>query len=117
MHFLIAGNIYFSRWIPFVLYIVLGISAALLWTTQGVYITLSASQHEKLNSLPVSSTRVFINGVFFSLFLLHQSAGTGIASLLFYFKFSSMMVFSLMTGFSLLGTITIILFKPTELPK
>ena len=113
----IAANIYFNRWALFITALLLGIGAALFWTAQGVFVTLSAKKYEELNNLPASTTRGFVNGVFFSIYLFHQMCGSAIASILFHLQYPTWIIFTVMTILAIAGVISLIFLPSIKIEK
>src|SRR3984957_17360138 len=105
----VACNIKYNIWILYITSFTLGLGASLLWTAQGVYVTLSTSQHEVINDLSPSSTRGFMNGVFFACFQVSFTLGSLIAAFLFRFKLRQWIIFTIMTVISGCGTLSLIL--------
>ena len=114
--FFIGSNIYFNRWILFISSFLVGLGAALLWTAQGVYVTVSTTNHEQINHLPSSSTRGFLNGIFFGIFALSLAIGNLIAAYLFRLQLAQWMIFTIMTAIAAIGTILMIFLRPVQIP-
>ncbi|CAF1179058.1 unnamed protein product [Adineta ricciae] len=115
--FFIAANIKYYPWMLYTSAFLLGLGAALLWTAQGVYVTLATNEHEQVNGLASSSTRGLINGIFLGLFYLHQTLGNLLMSLLFYSKLSQWIIFTIMTAIAGLGTFSLMCLRPMKMPK
>src|SRR5690242_7520638 len=64
----IAANIKYNTWTLYISAFLLGLGAALLWTAQGVYVTISTNKYEQVNNLAPSSKLGFMNGIFFGVF-------------------------------------------------
>ncbi len=110
-----ACNIKYNMWVLYVISLTLGIAGSVLWTAQGVYVTLSMSQHETLNNLNFSSTRGFMNGIFFGVFQLSQTLGTLVASFLFYLQLRQWIIFTIMTAICGCGTMSLFLLRPVHM--
>ncbi|CAF0859519.1 unnamed protein product [Rotaria sordida] len=93
----IASNIKYNRWTLYISGFLVGVGAALLWTAQGVYVTISTNKHEQVNNLVPSSTRGLMNGTFFGIFQLHQIIGNLLVSFLFHIKLDEWIIFTILT--------------------
>lgn len=112
----IASNIHYHRWTLYISSFLLGLGAALLWTAHGVYVTVSTSEHERVNHLPASSTRGVINGVFFGIFQLNLTVGNLLAAYLFHLKFKPWAVFTVMTILAVCATFSLIFLRGVKIP-
>ncbi|CAF1106539.1 unnamed protein product [Rotaria sordida] len=113
----IASNIKYNRWTLYISGFLVGVGAALLWTAQGVYVTISTNKHEQVNNLVPSSTRGLMNGTFFGIFQLHQIIGNLLVSFLFHIKLDEWIIFTILTSICGLGTFSLIFLRPVEIPK
>ena len=112
----IASNIYHHRWTLFVSSFLVGLGAALLWTAQGVYVTVSTNNHEQINGLPPSSTRGSLNGIFFGIFGLSLALGNLVASYLFHLQLAQWIIFSIMTSIAATGSLIMMFLRPVKIP-
>ncbi|CAF0866353.1 unnamed protein product [Rotaria sordida] len=113
----IASNIKYNRWTLYISGFLVGVGAALLWTAQGVYVTISTNKHEQVNNLVPSSTRGLMNGTFFGIFQLHQIIGNLLVSFLFHIKLEQWIIFTILTSICGLGTFSLIFLRPVEISK
>ena len=113
----IASNIHYHRWTLYLSSFLLGLGAALLWTAHGVYVTVSTSEHERVNHLPASSTRGLVNGVFFGIFQLNLTVGNLLAAWLFYLEFKPWAVFTVMTILAACGSLSLIFLRGVNIPR
>lgn len=112
----IAANIRFNVWMLYVSVSLVGVSAALLWTSQGVYVALSIVQHERVNHLETSSTQGSINGIFIGIFQSHQIVGNLFISLLFRLNYPQWIIFTILTIISAIGSFSLVFLPSIELP-
>lgn len=115
--FFIAVNIKYHKWALYITAFLLGLGAALLWTAQGVYVTIATNKHEQVNNLVSSSTRGLMNGMFFGLFQLHQVIGNLLVSFLFRLNFEQWIIFTIMTIIAGLGTLSLALLRSVKVPE
>ncbi|CAF2321863.1 unnamed protein product [Rotaria sp. Silwood2] len=113
----IACNIKYNRWLLYICAFLVGFGAALLWAAQGVYVTISTNKHEEINNLVSSSTRGFMNGMFFGIVQLNHIIGNLLVSFLFGLKFDQWIIFTIMTSIAGLGTFSLIFLRPIKIPK
>jgi hypothetical protein len=113
----IASNIQHNRWALFVSSFLLGLGAALLWIGQSVYVAMSTIEYEQVNDQPASSAAGFVNGLFFGLFQLNQTAGNLLAACLFRLQFEQWIVFSVMTVIAACGTVSLIFLRSVNTPS
>lgn len=81
--FFVAANIKFIVSLFLISSCVIGIGAAMLWTSQGSYMAKISGRHERLNNAPKGSTQALFSGYFFSLFQTSQTIGNLLVALLF----------------------------------
>jgi MFS family permease len=58
---------------------VLGVGASIIWTAEGTYLTMAASNYARARGQPKESAMGFFNGIFFGIFQLNQVVGNLIA--------------------------------------
>ena len=112
----IGANIRYNVWLLYISASLLGVSAALLWTSQGVYVALSIVKHERVNNLETSSTQGSINGIFQGVFQLHLIVGNLFVSLLFRLNYPQWIIFTILTIISAIGSLSLVFLRPIELP-
>ena len=112
-----ACNIVYNIWLLYVISFIMGLAASILWTAQGVYVTIVTSEHETRNHLEPLSTRGFMNGIFFCFMQVSQTFGNLIATLLFYLQLRQWIIFSTMTAICACGTISLCLLRPVYMPR
>lgn len=110
----VAANIKFNAPVLYITSALLGIGAATLWTAHGVYITGCASQHERLNNLPISSSQGMLNGIFFFIFQVNQIVGSLLAALLFQEGVQQWVIFLIMTCICAVGSFSLLFLRPTK---
>lgn len=81
--FFVAANIHFITPLFLISTCVIGIGAAMLWTSQGSYMSKISARHERINEIPKGSTQALFSGYFFSLFQTSQTIGNLLVALLF----------------------------------
>jgi MFS family permease len=113
----IAANIKYNIWMLYISAFLTGLGAALLWTAQGAYVSISINKYEQANNLASSSSQSFMNGVFFGIHQSHQMMGNLLVSFLFRFDYPQWMIFIIMTGIAGLGVIGLIFLRPVKIPK
>ncbi|UJR24944.1 hypothetical protein I4U23_006308 [Adineta vaga] len=113
----IAANIKYNQWTLYISAFLLGIGAALLWTAQGVYVTIATNKHEQVNDLVPSSTRGLMNGIFLGFFSLNQTFGSLLVSVLFYWKLQEWIIFTVMTAIAGLGSMSLVCLRPIKIPQ
>jgi MFS family permease len=113
----IAANIKYNTMTLYFSAFLLGLGAALLWTSQGVYVAVSINKYERVNNLVSSSTQGFINGIFFGIFQLNLTIGNLIASFLFRLNYHQWIIFTIMTVIAGIGSISLIFLPPIKIPR
>jgi MFS family permease len=113
----IAVNIKYNIWMLYISAVLAGFGAALLWTAQGVYVSVLINEYEQANNLALSSSQGFINGVFFGIYQSHQMMGNLLVSFLFRFNYPQWIIFTIMTSIAGLGVFGLIFIRPVKIPK
>lgn len=110
----VAANIRFNVYVMYVISCFVGVGSSLIWTAQGVYVTLSTTQYETVNRLKPSSKRGFFNGLFFCCFQTNTTIGFGVASILFYLNIELWLIFITLTILGAIGSISLLFLRPVQ---
>ena len=110
----VAVNIKFNVYTLYFISALVGVGSSLIWTAQGVYVSLSTTQHEIANHFEPSSKRGIFNGLFFCCFQMNTTIGFGVASLLFYLNIELWLIFIILTVIGVIGSISLLFLRQVE---
>lgn len=109
----VSANIYTIDILLYIVSIIIGVGAAVLWTAQGQFIAQCSAAHEVANNLQPHSMIGQFNGTFFSIFQTNQAIGNLLAALLYEYQVEQSVVFSVMLGICLLGVSSMLMLPNT----
>ena len=111
----VASNISFAVWSIYTVSIIIGLGAAIIWCSQGGYITKLSQTYDKINQLVIGSSLGMFNGLFWSVFQINQVLGNGLVAYLHYIDISGEYIYAILSCICLSGCILLLFLKNLEI--